>query len=574
MESSKPDKSSSDPLNAVSLKVKNYKCFGDAPQGFEVIKPINVLIGRNNSGKSSLLDLIEHATSPKKFEQSSKYKGKDSALILTKPLTEDEIKLVFRENARNDTIGSFWDFGKKFIEKKITIEIASNGKKLFLGLESASDLDLRKAKKLIEELGTRIDSPFASFRFKKIRAERNIQPESSNPALNIQEDGRGATNIIERFINKNGLPRELVEDKLLDELNMIMAPDSKFKRIIVEQLEDNLWEIFLEEEQKGLIALSKSGSGLKTILLVLIHILLIPYIDKISLSSYIFGFEELENNLHPALQRRLFLYLRRKALTEKAYFFLTTHSNVVIDLFSGDNIAQIYHILHNGVEASSNPVTTYIERAGILDDLEIRASDLLQSNGIIWVEGPTDRIYINKWIELWSDGNLREGAHYQCIFYGGRLLAHLSVELPGDEDSSLIKVLSTNRNAIVLIDSDKRSESDQINETKKRICREIEEVHGFCWLTLGKEVENYIPKTAICKLYETDTARDLGLYETFWDYLDDIAPGEGKRYSDKKVVFAEKVRPYLEKQSLSATFDMEIKMAEIISRIKKWNDID
>ena len=32
----------------------------------------------------------------------------------------------------------------------------------------------------------------------------------------------------------------------------------------------------------------------------------------------------------------------------------------------------------------------------LVDDLGIKASDILQSNGIIWVEGPSDRIYINK----------------------------------------------------------------------------------------------------------------------------------------------------------------------------------
>lgn len=43
---------------ALSIKAKNYKCFGEEPQGFDEIYPINIIIGRNNSGKSSLLDLI------------------------------------------------------------------------------------------------------------------------------------------------------------------------------------------------------------------------------------------------------------------------------------------------------------------------------------------------------------------------------------------------------------------------------------------------------------------------------------------------------------------------------------
>lgn len=455
-----------DILADVSLKIKNYKCFGGVHQGFDVIKPINVLIGRNNSGKSSLLDLIEYAISPKKwYLELSGYKGNQPEVILSKTLTESEIKKVFREDTSNSAIGNYWVFGKKFVGKKITVGINHNRKNELFSIES--EVDIKRNRGLFNELASRLDNPFTTFVFKKIRAERDIRPETSSNELKVQENGDGATNILEQFINKSDLPSELVEEKLLGELNRIIEPDSSFRRFLVQQLDGGNWEIYLEEEHKGRVALSKSGSGLKTILIVLIYILLIPYVEKRPLSNYIFAFEELENNLHPALQRRLFSYLRGIALTNKAHFFLTTHSNVVIDLFSSDAITQIYHIIHNGTEATSNPVKTYIQKTGILDDLEIRASDLLQSNGVIWVEGPSDRLYFNRWVELWSNGTLREEAHYQCVFYGGRLLAHLSAEVPGEGEPKLIKILSTNRKAIMLIDSDKRTESDPINDTKK-----------------------------------------------------------------------------------------------------------
>ena len=62
-------------------------------------------------------------------------------------------------------------------------------------------------------------------------------------------------------------------------------------------------------------------------------------------------------------------------------------------------------------------VSDNLQKNNVLNDLGIKASDLLQSNGIIWVEGPSDMIYMNKWIELWSEGKYREGKNYQCIFY-------------------------------------------------------------------------------------------------------------------------------------------------------------
>ena len=40
-----------------SIYFKGHTCFKNEWSGFDTIKPINVIIGRNNSGKSHLLDL-------------------------------------------------------------------------------------------------------------------------------------------------------------------------------------------------------------------------------------------------------------------------------------------------------------------------------------------------------------------------------------------------------------------------------------------------------------------------------------------------------------------------------------
>jgi putative ATP-dependent endonuclease of OLD family len=275
------------------------------------------------------------------------------------------------------------------------------------------------------------------------------------------------TRTIEHFINKNWLPRDLVERKMLLDLNTIFQPDGAFTRILVRQPQNGFWEVYLEESGKGLIPVSQSGSGVKTVLLVLVFVHLVPHVEKRKLEQYLFGFEELENNLHPALQRRLLLYLNNVAAEHKCKFFLTTHSNVAIDLFANSDNAQVIHVTHNGEKARVRRVSSYGDSRGVLDDLDIRASDLLQANGIVWVEGPSDRLYFNRWIELWSNGELRENAHYQCVYYGGSLLAHLSVEDPEIDVDDLVKVLRVNRNAILILDSDRKRETDQLNPTKK-----------------------------------------------------------------------------------------------------------
>lgn len=60
------------------------------------------------------------------------------------------------------------------------------------------------------------------------------------------------------------------------------------------------------QEGKNRYAISQMGSGLKTVILVLINLLLIPQTQEYKGKRINYAFEELENNLHPALQRRLF----------------------------------------------------------------------------------------------------------------------------------------------------------------------------------------------------------------------------------------------------------------------------
>ena len=120
-------------------------------------------------------------------------------------------------------------------------------------------------------------------------------------------------------------------------------------------------------------------------------------------------------------------------------------------------------------------------------------SELLQSNCVIWVEGPSDRLYINCWLRHKAP-ELIEGIDYSIMFYGGRLLKHVTSE---DEDESLIKLLRINRNSFVVMDSDKEFSNDVINKTKERIKTSFK---NSCWVTEGREIENYIPYDAYCNL--------------------------------------------------------------------------
>ena len=93
------------------------------------------------------------------------------------------------------------------------------------------------------------------------------------------------------------------------------------------------------------------GSGLKTIILTLLRIKL----EKGHYSNTAFIFEELENNLHPEIQRRLFNYLYDFALKNNCQLFITSHSHVAINCFYGKDETSIYHVRQKAGTASPLP---------------------------------------------------------------------------------------------------------------------------------------------------------------------------------------------------------------------------
>jgi hypothetical protein len=392
--------------------------------------------------------------------------------------------------------------------------------------------------------------------------------ERAGGNVDMQPNGAGVTNVIRRYLNSFQWDRDLIEKVILNDLNAIFVPDASYSRIGVEEHESQLWEIQLEEAGKGRVPMSHTGSGVKTVLMVLMNLFILPALTKRPLSDFLYGFEELENNLHPAIQRRLFRYLRERAVRDKCRFFVTTHSNVVIDLFTGDDQAQILHVKHDGSCASVATVETSVHGGYVLDDLDVRASDLLQTNAVVWVEGPSDRIYFNKWVELMTDGELSEGVHYQCLPFGGSANAHFSFDAPEDVEE-LVAAMRINRHAILLIDRDKAAAGEKLKPHTERLLKEIDLVGGYGWITAGKEVENYIPTDVFRLIWKNPNLKGP---DPSSDVLEYVAKHE-KKSKPKKVELARRISEVLMLPAISVTLDLKSQLDEVCKRIREWNSI-
>ena len=554
-----------------SIRFEGYKSFPTGnPEELMLTPYVSVLIGKNNSGKSSCMDVLEYVFDCKSFSGRARAFPKVSVSF---ELDDEVIGYAFQKSyGGGDVPGNHYDYGKKFVGKYIYADLESSGMTRTNQLKLCNyqrDLELPTGKNEWQNSLRQLEGYCNKYRFRRINADRDIVPEDETTNETVEYNGAGATNILRKFVNHSEYDEKLVEETLLGELNKIMEPDSHFANIRVQEIgtaEGLKWEIFLDEGDGRRFALSKSGSGLKTIMLMLINLHIVPATKEYRDREIIFAFEELENNLHPALQRKVFEYLYDFAAKKETHIFITTHSHVAINTYFEKPNTAIYHIQKVNNASCVTRVGDRKSQGNVLTDLDVRASDLFQSNGIIWVEGPSDRIYINRWLKVFCNSEFLEGSDYQFLYYGGKTLSHYTTD---EGLTDLIDILTTNRNAAIVIDSDKTAEGKRINRTKTRIKTEFATIGGFCWITKGKEIENYISTEDLQHRFGTQLPA-LGQYELFPQYIDTCY----KNFSNKKVVFAKEMAEFITAEKSRAVLDLKVQIERLYKTIKQWNRKD
>lgn len=334
---------------------------------------INAIVGKNNSGKSSILHAIDMASLALEINNWNAFQPKLEIKDLFNDVGEFSINITYQDesqiqihtNNRYRPITNAKDY-QKFNSILIWPDVAA-------GMKNRQQ---QTPKRIIEQVENR--------NFGKV-------------------DSLEILSAIKYYAERNQRGLEIDDyEELIDEVQFYF-PD--IAEVESDRTEDLVPSLTYEEYGKKLDILY-SGSGLKHFLDVLVK-------TTISGADVVL-IDEPEMGLHPDLQRRFINYLHKLVDEKEVQVFLATHSQVLLNYADTLNY---YRIRNSSGDRNVAPVPNDAIHT-ILSDLGLRPSDVFNQDICLMVEGASEIVFFEHIIRnLYHEGFEKIGIG--ILQYGG-----------------------------------------------------------------------------------------------------------------------------------------------------------
>lgn len=439
------------------LDIKQFKGLGSvqAPD----LGAVNAFVGKNNSGKSTILHAIDMAGLALSTGNWGVFQPKREIKDLFRDVGDFSISVVYSDDTEL-TVGTTEKYGPRFSPQN------PNENQKFQSILVWPDISLglkprqhRTPKQVMQYIKDRrftevdgLDILFA-IQYYASREERGLTPSDY--------------------------------DNIIEEVKSYF-PD--IEQVTSNRTDQDIATLTYKEFGEELDILY-SGSGLKHFVDVLI---------KTTISGAdIVLLDEPEASLHPDLQRQFIEYLNRMTREKGVQLFMATHSPVLLNY--ADTVTY-YRVTNTQGTRSIVPVKSDAIHT-LLSDMGLRPSDVLNQDMCLLVEGPSDVVFWEHVLETLYREEFRDAA-VGIVQYGGGSAQGIT-----NGTISISNLVSAQNYTFWIRDRD--TPVGENPETQATQFKHQLERHGLpCHILERRELEFYYPETLLVAAQQGDEEKE------------------------------------------------------------------
>lgn len=543
-------------VREVNLKTRGltYK-FEPFEFRFAPLSKINLLVGPNNSGKSRLMRAVIHSLTDNEYVPWSKdVNGYWSALARCLELLEEAQSTNPHEaipkmkgallasplrtltEGRSEAFDKFANFIPQVSHLK---DLKSQLEQLEPVLRKANHSAPKKHEnlKIVYVPALRgFKSPPKEPRFFSKQAEDTYFKGIGTNQLAVECGGDTYIRLQSNLLGKKEQRKLVAEferflaDQFFEGQSVTLVPNLATESIFV--------SLGREKEQP----ISSVGDGLQHLIAILFPL----FVDKRPTFQVI---EEPELFLHPGFQTRLLDCYMRPEL-DHVQLLTATHSNHLLNLTLDRSSLSVFRVKKEVLGKDEDQLPSFGVKylsgdvKELLVDLGAERASLLLSNCVIFVEGPTDRRYFQRFIEQYARSIDHKtplvDLHYSFLEYGGSNLSSYNF-LDDTEKVDPLRLIG--QDFIVIIDQDAGVKKQERREKLER------SLGPKLKLFDAIEVENLLhPKVlrAVVEDYEGGPVSQFSSvkwedyrYERLGSYIEKLLGDDVKRFSKSRNPYAD-----------------------------------